>query len=220
MASKSAEGRAPTFRQSALGLPKRAPSSGLGIAAVTAVLKSLVENELAERRVPSMLGGDAIVSVLAPDRMPSGPEERAQLNLFLYHVAPYSAMRIADTGASRGLGVELRYLLSAHGSHDYQAEILLGHALQLMHARPRLTADQIRDTLQRLGANGAGRTLSAAQSALGASDLADRVGRLEIATEFPSPDEMSRLWSSLQARYRVGAILRVSAVVLGGPDLS
>jgi hypothetical protein len=186
---------------------------------VTAVLKHLLENGVAARGVTAALGGDATVSSLPPDRVPSGADERAQLNLFLYLVTPRVGLSIAaPLDADRGapLTLELRYLLSAYGSQDYQAEILLGYALQLLHERPRLGSADVGAALAALTDADDGRVIPPALAALRASDLAQQVARIEIRPEFLNAEEISKLWSALQARYRPSAVYKVSAVIIRG----
>ena len=198
-------------------------SSALALASVTAVLKGLLENGLATRGVTSEIGSDATVSALPPDRITSGADEKAQLNLFLYHVTPHTGLRAmgaGNGGTAPALALELHYLLTAYGAQDFQTEILLGHALQLLHERPVLERDFIRDALARLSATGAGRVIPPALAALGGSDLADRIERLRIVPEFLSTDEMSKLWSSLQAKFRPSATYKVSAVFIDGTPAS
>ena len=45
------------------------------------------------------------------------------------------------------LALELHYLLMAYGRDDYQAEILMGYAMQLLHDTPVLTRKSIQDSL-------------------------------------------------------------------------
>lgn len=191
-----------------------AVSSALALASITAVLKDLLENGLAQRGVTSELGGDTTVSALPPDRIASGTDERAQLNLFLYHVTPYTSLRERSNGGRGALSLDLHYLLSVYGAHDFQAEILLGHALQLLHAHPVLERDYIRTSLQSLSAPHEGRVLPPAVAALGAAGLADSVQSLRIVPEFLTTEEMSKLWSAFQARFRPSATYRVSAAVI------
>src|SRR5437660_7926311 len=123
-------------------------SSALGIAAVTAVLKNLLDNRLIEQGVAASLG-DVSVSALPPDRIPTGADERSQLNLFLYRLTPNSGWRGRTTadgngngaptrGAAQAVGprplaLDLHYLVTAYGEQDLQAEILLGYAIQTLH---------------------------------------------------------------------------------------
>ena len=190
-------------------------SSALALASVTAVLKDLLENGLASGSVTSKLGADATVSALPPDRIPSGADERAQLNLFLYLVTPHPGLRGNGGGGSRGaLALDLHYLLTAYGAQDFQTEILLGHALQLVHDTPVLERDRIKEILKTISHTRDRRVVPPTLAALAGSDLADSVERLKIEPTFLNTEEMSKLWSALQARYRPSATYKVSAVVM------
>jgi hypothetical protein len=191
-------------------------AGALALAAVTALLKHRLDNGLASAGVTSELGGDATVSALSPDRIASGADERAQLNLFLYLVTPHPGFRGNGHSkpGSRPLAVDLHNLLSAYGSQDFQTEILLGHALQLLHDTPVMERETIRKTLQALSHTRDRRVVPPALAALAASDLPDRVERLKIEPEYLGSEEVSKLWSALQARYRPSATYKVSAVLL------
>jgi hypothetical protein len=196
-------------------------SSALSLASVTALLKSLLENGLATAGVTSKLGGDATVSALPPDRVTSGADEKAQLNVYLYHITPHNAMRNTTPSSSgqnghRPLALELHYLLTAYGSQDYQTEILLGHALQLLHETPVLERERIRSSLNALSHTRDRRVIPAPQASLAQSPLADQVDKITITPEFLSTEEISKLWSALQAKYRPSATYKVSAVFIDG----
>jgi hypothetical protein len=194
-------------------------STALALASVTALLKDLLENGLASAGVTAKIGGDATVSALPPDRVGSGADEKAQLNVFLYHVTPHSKMRLEQPRSSNGhrpLSLELHYLLTAYGAQDYQTEILLGHALQLLHESPVLERERIRSSLAALSHTRDRRVIPAPQAALAKSDLADQVDSITITPEFLSTEEISKLWSALQAKYRPSATYKVSAVFIDG----
>ena len=197
-------------------------SSALALASVTALLKSLLENGLASAGVTAKLGGDATVSALPPDRVTSGADEKAQLNVYLYHITPHNRMRLdgappaKEQNGHRPLSLELHYLLTAYGSQDYQTEILLGHALQLLHETPVLEAERIRSSLNALSHTRDRRVIPAPQASLAHSPLADQVDKITITPEFLSTEEISKLWSALQAKYRPSATYKVSAVMIDG----
>lgn len=216
MAPQMREKRAEAERATTTRHPGGA-SGALALASVTAVLKSLLENGLANRAVTSELGGETSVSALPPDRVAIGAEERPQLNLFLYHVTPHTGLPAADGGAAP-LSLELHYLLTAYGAQDLQTEILLGHALQLLHERPALARPAIREALAAVSSSAGGRVVSPALAALARSNLAERVERIRITPEFLSAEDMSKLWSSLQARYRPSVTFKVAAVVIAGSE--
>ena len=195
-------------------------SSALAIAAVTAVLKDLLDNRLVQANVIGDVG-DVSVTALPPDRITIGQDERAQLNLFMYRVSPRSGWRRGrvapeeqDGHASPSLALDLHYLLSAYGEQDLQAEILLGYAIQLFQETPVLTGDAIRKTLKGSSSNGSRHATVPARSALASSSLGEQVDRVTVCPEFLGMEEMTRLWSALQAHYRPSAVYEVSAVLI------
>jgi hypothetical protein len=192
-------------------------SSALALASVTAVLKDLLENGLASAALTSKLGGDSTVSALPPDRVSAGADEKAQLNLFLYLVTPHPGLRRPANGSSTAaLALDLHYLLTAYGAQDYHTEILLGHAIQLMHETPVLGQDRIRKTLRAITRTKDRGVVPPALAALAASDLADRVDQIRIEPTYLNTEEMSKLWSALQAKFRPSATYKVCAVMVDG----
>src|SRR5215813_15601090 len=130
-------------------------SSALAISAVTAVLESLLNSVYASAGL-----GSVTVSALAPDLVQSslGSDSNSlQVNVFLHQVTFNAAWRnvdlpsLAADGRTRvynpPLALDLHYLLTAYGSEDWQAEALLGHAVQLLFATPVLPRHGIRSTL-------------------------------------------------------------------------
>ncbi|MBV9282653.1 MAG: DUF4255 domain-containing protein [Chloroflexi bacterium] len=192
-------------------------TSALAIAAITSVLKDLLDNRLAQRGVAGDIG-DVTVTALPPDRIPIGAEERTQLNLFMYRVTPRTRWRPAPNGNGAGfappLELDLHYLLTAYGEEDLHAEIVLGYAVQLLHETPVLSRDAIRTTLTPASQNGSSRVLAPARAAVSASSLADQLEQITICPEFLSMEETTKLWSALQAHYRPSAVYEVSAVLI------
>src|SRR5262245_28723420 len=123
-------------------------SSALALAAVTAVLKHLLENGLVDRGVAADIGGEVIVSTQAPDRITTGADERTQLNLFLYQITPNTGLRPSNSSVVAKdnkqllrppLVLDLYYLITAYSAQDFHSEILLGAMLQVLHETPVLT---------------------------------------------------------------------------------
>jgi len=187
----------------------------LSLATLTAVIKHLIENGLAGRNVTSQLGGDVTISALPPDRIPSGGDERAQLNIFLHQVTPHVTLTLSSDGrGSRtpALAVELHYLITAYGAQDYQSEILLGHAIDILHESAVLDQQRIRASLNALTTSADRRVVPPAVAALANSDLPDRIDSVQITPEFLSVEDISKLWSALQARFRPSITYKVTAV--------
>ncbi|MBS0181091.1 MAG: DUF4255 domain-containing protein [Nitrospira sp.] len=175
--------------------------NALAIAAVTAVLKDLLNNGLIDHNVTGAVGSNVTVSALPPDRVfAPGVQEGNQLNLFLYQVAPNVGWRniglpSRDEQGGRltnpPLALDLHYLLTAYGAEDLHAEVLLGYAMQLLHETPVLTRQSIRTALQPSPVNGA--ILPPALQALSASELADQVEQIKIVATALNSEEMSKL---------------------------
>lgn len=163
-------------------------------------------------------GGDVLISTVPPDRVATGGEERAQLNLFLYQVSPHTGLRRADPSGlpgreGRPLAVDLSYLLTAYGASDYQSELLLGYALALFHEQRQIKRDGISAALQAVSTPHGDRSGAAPAAALAGAQLAETVERLELSPLFLPLDELSKLWSALQARYRPSLTYKVSLVL-------
>ncbi|HJR75335.1 MAG TPA: DUF4255 domain-containing protein [Nitrospiraceae bacterium] len=196
--------------------------NALAIAAVTAVLKDLLNNGLIDHNVTGAVGGNVTVSALPPDRVfAPGTPEGNQLNLFLYQVAPNVGWRnvgLPSRDESGGrltnppLALDLHYLVTAYGAEDLHAEVLLGYAMQLLHETPVLTKQSIRTALLPSPVNGS--ILPPALQALSVSDLAEQVEQIKIVGTTLTSEEMSKLWTALQARYRPTAAYHISVVLI------
>ncbi len=194
-------------------------SSPLALAAVSAVLRNLLDNGMVDVGAPI---GAVKVSTVAPDtiKLDDGNVE-PRLNLFLYRVTPNPGWRNADLASfnangsrltSPPLALDLHYLLTAYGTADFQAEILLGYGTHLLHERPVLDRASIRLALDPspLGPS----ILPPEFQALSAADLADQVEAVTVTPEPMDTEEMARLWSAIQAHYRPTVAYVVSVVLI------
>jgi hypothetical protein len=197
-------------------------SNALAIASVTAVLKDLLDNALIDHSVSATVGGPVNVTTLPPDRIKLGDEEKPQLNLYLYQVAHNSGWSNVDLPSRNGRGdrvanpplsLDLYYLLSAYGEEDFQAEILLGYAMQMFHETPILTREAIRKTLGPTPPVTGG-ILPPSLTALVASELADQVEMIKITPQPLSLEEIAKLWAAFQSHFRMSAIYRISVVLI------
>jgi hypothetical protein len=194
-------------------------NSPLALAAMTFILKDMLDNRIVQRGVTANVGSVAITA-LPPDRVATGSDERSQLNLFLYRVTPFTAWRNSGPSAiERGeqrrapMCLDLHYLVSAYGEHDFHAEILLGYAMQILHETPVLARDEIKRALSSI-APSAGSALPPAYQAIAAANPGDSFEEVHISPEFLNAEETSKLWSALQARYRPSLTYKVSAVLI------
>jgi hypothetical protein len=194
-------------------------SSPLAIGAVSAVLRNLLDNGIVEQVA---LGTTVKVTAAAPDTIKlDAPNDSPQLNIFLHQVTPNSGWRNRElpSRSSAGerisnppLALDLHYLITAYGRDDFQAEILLGYAMHLLHERPLLDRPAIRTALDPSPLDAS--MLPLAFQALTASDLADQVEAIRITPSAMSTEEMSKLWAAIQTHYRPSAAYQVSVVLI------
>lgn len=194
-------------------------SNALAIAAVSAVIKNLLENGLIRLGIASSLGETPAVTVLPPQvDDATGAQGSDQLNLFLYQTIPNPSWRNVGLPSrdSRGdrltsppLALDLHYLLTAYSKEAFHAEIMLGYALQLLHETPLLTRDAVRTALRSVTAGNA-----AAEKALATADLADQLEQVKLSPLEMNTEEMSRLWSAIQTPYRPTAVYQVSVMLI------
>lgn len=194
-------------------------SSPLAIGAVSAVLRNLLDNGMVDAG-PAV--GTVKVTAVAPDSIKlDDPNLGPSLNIFVYRVSPNQGWRNVDLpsydvdGIRRTnppLGLDLHLLVTAYAGSDFQAEILLGYAMSILHERPVLDRAAIRTALSPspLGPS----ILPPAYQALAAADLAEQVEAVTVTFEPLDAEEMSRLWSAMQAHYRPSASYVVSTVLI------
>ena len=195
-------------------------SSPLAMAGVTAVLKDLLNEGLINNDLASI--GTFTVSALPPDRIQTGANEENRLNIFLYQVTPNLGWRnqgMPSTGShgerltNPPLALDLHYMLSAYGREDLNAEVLLGYAMELLHDMPVMGRADIRKSLSStnpLNVN----LIPKDEDGRSAVDLADQIEQIKITPNFLSADELSRLWTAMQARYRPTMVYQVSTVLI------
>lgn len=198
-------------------------STALAIAGVTAVLRDMLNDGLINHNISGVLGTTVTVSALPPDRVTSAAgAETTQINLFMHQVTPNPGWRneglpARDTSGSQRLSnpplaLDLHYLVSAYGAEDLHAEILLGYAMQLFHENAVLSRSAINTALS--PSPDVGVVLPPALRALADCGLADQVEHIRITPTMLNSEEMSRLWSALQAHYRPTAAYHVSVVLI------
>ena len=198
-------------------------STALGIASVTHVLKDLLNDGLINHDVMGIVNSNVQVTALPPDRIETGPNtEQTGLNLFLYQTRLNPGWRNEGQLAFDGQGqrinnpplaLDLHYFLTAYGAEELHAEILMGYGMQLLHETPVLTRDAIRLSLSAPPVV-APAGLPPALRALATSALAEQVEQIKISPESLGAEEMSRLWTAFQAKYRLTAGYKVTVVLI------
>jgi hypothetical protein len=192
-------------------------SNALGVAAVTAVLESLLHSIVNNAGL-----GPVAASSVAPDivqaSVGTGSGSPMQVNLFLHQLTLNTAWRnidlpsIAPDGATRignpPLALDLHYLLTAYASVDYEAEALLGYGVQFIHENPVLPRAQIRTVLANLP------TTNPLSKLLATSGIADQIEMIKIVPASLGREELAWLWTALKADYRPTFPFQVSAVLV------
>jgi len=195
-------------------------STAYAVAAVTAVLRDRLRSRLVSAGIGAVTGSVDVTAV-APDHVEVGVGEPSCLNLFLHNVTLNQGWRNSgqpersSSGARLSappLGLDLHYLLTAYGAEPYHAEILLGHASQELHENSILTRTQIRSALAPAVPD------PTLPGPVAASALAEQIEGLRIVPLAVPPDEMSRLWTALQAHYRPTVAFQVSVVLVDNSD--
>jgi hypothetical protein len=178
-------------------------SNSLAIAAVTATLRKILDDGI-RLELPG-----STVTTQPPDKVTT---PNNQINLFLYHTMISAAWRNTDmprqvkpgeTGQPP-LALNLFYLLTAYGqgddSPDPLSHRLLGRAMSILHDHPVLSSDDIKSALPV-----ADQTLY---------DLYDQVEHVRITFQPLTLDEMSKLWTTFQAKYRISTAYQASVVLI------
>jgi hypothetical protein len=202
-------------------------SSGLAIASITAILKNLLEDGLVQSVALSSMG-NVLVTTLPPDQISVGVDGQPQLNLFMYQVSQnrnadwqgcdrnhpnhHQASTLDDTNPP--LAINLHYLLTAYGAKDYQTELLLGYAMELMHQTPVVSGDTIKVMLKHIASINRTGFLAQALESTSVTDLVEQLGQVQITPDLFGAEQMSRLWSLLQSAYRPSVAYEVSMVFI------
>jgi hypothetical protein len=198
-------------------------SNALAIAGTSAVLYQILNNVFA-----STTFGSVTVTALAPDLVQNSQTgaPALQVNLFLHQVTPNPGWRnvglpsVSADGQSRlrnqPLALDLHYLLTAYGRENFEAEALLGYAVQALHQTPVLARADIEMALN-LPPSAGNSTLN---GSLGLAGLADQVEMLKVTPATLGREEMAWLWTALKADYRPTFPFQVTVVLIQAESLT
>lgn len=191
-------------------------SNALAIAAVSACVRDLIQNRLTEAGVGGIVGPFR-VTTRPPDRvLGAGPEDPTQVNWFLHRVSPNAGwvnrdLPSRDGGGGRvaapALALNLHCVLTVFAARELHAEILLGHAMQVLHETPQLGREAIR------------RALAPPvpppdfPAELAAAGLAEQIEAIKF-TLVPAPEEAGRFWTAVNSHYRTSAYYEASVVLI------
>ncbi len=195
-------------------------SDYLAVGGVSAVLMSLLGTALTDGGPITILGSASAITNKAPDLIATGKDEAAGVNLFLYYASINPALRnlnLPSMSAGGGklsnppLAINLHYLVTAYGSHAFDAEILLAWAMKVFHDTPVVPRDTIQQALADLLS---AMPASPENQLIAASTLASQVEHIRITPETLTTEEIYRLWTAFQAAYRPTTSYQVSVVVI------
>jgi Pvc16 N-terminal domain len=199
-------------------------SNALAIASVSFVLVDLLNNGLIDRDISASIG-DVIVTAWPPDKVDLLQQDgKSQLNLFLYNVTQNQGWRNVgypsrDANGDRidnpPLALDLHYLLSAYGAEQFHSEILLGYGMQLFHETPFLPRAAIEQSLSApTQVTDTSVSVPSGLLNLFTSGLANQVEMIKIWPQTLTTEEISRLWTAFQAKYRSTAAYQCSVVLI------
>jgi len=192
-------------------------STALAVAATSRVIAAVIDDAVAAARLvlPGILGS-ATTSSAPPDHLLTGTAtEVTNLNLFLYHVTYNQGWRevgLPTRGADgrpigrAPLAIDLHYLLSAYSAGDYEAQIVLGIGMQALHEIPIL----FRTKIQLVFAA----PTNDVDKALATAEIADQIELIKIVPQQLGSEELSKLWTAFQSKFRVSAAYAVSVVLI------
>lgn len=195
-------------------------ANALAIAAVTATLKDLLSDGVFDGDLNVL--GEVQVSSQPPDTLISD-QERNALNIFPWKVTHNAALSNMDMPShSHGgqrvsrnrLALDIHYILTATGSSDLNAPILMGFGMQQLHENPVLTRAAIRRSLGGATPNVTGTILPADYKMLVASDLADQIESIRLVPAKTEDDELSKIWPAFNAALRMSSLYKVSVVLI------
>ncbi len=195
-------------------------SDFLAVAGVTSVLRWILTDALSGSGLDTTLGATPHVTALPPDRIVVGDTEAPSLNLFMYHVGLNSSFRNTDLPerdsagrvvSSPPLALDLHFLLSAYGRNELDGEILLGWAMQILHENQLLSRSIVQNALT---ASRAAPGATSEIQAVGLSTLANQAELVKLSPQSLTTEDVYKLWTAFQARYRATAAYMASVVLI------
>jgi hypothetical protein len=188
-------------------------SSANALATVTAALASA----LAEVAYAAWPGSRVFIG--RPEQRADQQRNQPAVNIFLYQVAVNPNWRNADapTRDSRGrlvqrpaIGLDLNYMFTFYGP-GFVPQLLMGHVVSRLHARPLLSQVNIRSALSQTDS-------IPGDMVLKETDL-DQFELIRLSPMHFTLDEMSRLWSVFfQTPYDLSIAYQASVVLIEAMD--
>ena len=194
-------------------------STAFGLAATSATLQQLLTNGFVALKLDDVLGASPTVTCIAPARAEVNTDTPT-LNIALYNQTRNTGWSNLDLPSRDGRGerianpalaLDLHYMLVAYGVADFQAEIMLGAAMQILHYTPALGREAIRAALKPLPPK------PNVPAQLELAGLANQMEQLRITPMNLTTDEMSRIWSAINLPARPSAAYMLSVLLTQTP---
>jgi hypothetical protein len=181
-------------------------SNSLAIAAVTATLQSLLQQNITSEA--DLV--DTKVTIMPLDKARTGITSN-QLNIFLYQVVRSAAWSNADMPRQSKPGersypplpLNLYYLITAFGRDDDLTQPfghqVLGKAMSLLHDYPVLNPDDIK---------------AATALLMPDADLDKQIEHVRLTWHPMSLDELSKLWTGFSSQFRLSAAYEIDFTLI------
>ena len=195
-------------------------SDYLAVGGISAVLRSLLASALTNGGPTSILTTVPAISATSPDLVPTGKDETARVNLFMYYASLNPALRNLNLPSRNSAGnrmnneplaLNLHYLVTAYGSQQFDPEILLGWVMKVFHDTPVVPRATIQAALADLTS---GTQVTPEAQLVATSTLANQVEHIRITPETLTTEEIYRLWTAFQTHYRPTTSYQVSVIVI------
>lgn len=183
-------------------------SSLKAIGAVTHTLKSILDESVNDEGIDTL--GVAVFTE-PMDRLETELDNTGNaLNLYLYMVKENGGWRNQDlTSRNKSgqritnpyLALDLYYVMSAHGSEKFNADLILGYGMVAFHDNVIIGRDFIASKL-------------AGEAILADSNLSDQIEQIKIIPEYLNTEEISKLWTMFGAKHRLSVYYKVSVALL------
>lgn len=194
-------------------------SSVLAIAAVTQVLKRILDEALGTSDIASL--GTSVSSISPAKIEADGSTNTNLLNVFMYLTTPNQGWRnhaypshnaSGERISNPPLALDLHYMISCYGLNELDPEMILGAAMQILHDNAVLSRSLIQTYLTQNGPA----SLLEELSILETSGLAEQLEQIKITPETLNTEELSRLWTAFGAKYQRSAFYKASVVLIEG----
>lgn len=176
------------------------------IAAITRVLKDLIQNELEEQEFKTRVHPNIEISSISPHIISSSYSDDAdRLNIFMYMSGYNQSWKNSVHPSMEGkkgykdlLGIDLHYVLTAYSKSELHTEILLGIGMKALNKNPVITGEKM---LQVTEKNFLKNTFSGNESQM-----------ITISLLPLNISEISQIWTAFSAPYHPSVYYKITGI--------